>query len=82
MFYRYSDYEFLIKIKAISNNKDVTKDGAKLVYISINIGSREKVIFLKLIHSESLGLGEIRFFDSQIFKYNTRLEKFSQKNQN
>jgi hypothetical protein len=77
VFYRYSDYAIFDEdFKAISNNKDVTEDGAKLVYISINIGSREQVRFYETLSSlEGLGLGEISFYNSQIFKFNTRLRK-------
>ncbi|WP_440909141.1 hypothetical protein [Candidatus Pelagibacter sp.] len=77
VFYFYEDYGiFDPTYAAISDNLDITNDGAKLVYISINIGSREQVRFSELkTDLESLGVGKAHLFKSQIFKYNTRLRK-------
>ena len=77
IFYRYekygawdSNFDFLNEVK------DVTQDGAKQVMLLINIGSREQVMFTETYPGlKSLGLGDLRFFRSQIIKYNTRLRK-------
>ena len=77
VFYRYDKYGIYdSNFDFLSEVKDVTEDGAKQVVIFINIGSREKVMFTETYPGlEGLGLGDLRFFRSQIFKYNTRLRK-------
>ena len=77
VFYRYDKYGIYdSNFDFLSRFKDVTEDGAKQVIIFINIGSREKVMFTETYPgAEGLGLGDLRFFRSQIFKYNTRLRK-------
>jgi len=77
VFYRYDKYGIYdSNFDFLSRFKDVTEDGAKQVIFFINIGSREKVMFNETYPgAESLGLGDLRFFSSQIFKYNTRLRK-------
>ena len=77
VFYRYDKYGIYdSNFDFLSRLKDVTEDGAKQVIFFINIGSREKVMFTETYPGlEGLGLGDLRFFRSQIFKYNTRLRK-------
>ncbi|MDA7731859.1 hypothetical protein N8842_00270 [Candidatus Pelagibacter sp.] len=77
VFYRYDKYGIYdSNFDFLSRFKDVTEDGAKQVIFFINIGSREKVMFNETYPgAEGLGLGDLRFFSSQIFKYNTRLRK-------
>ena len=77
IFYRYDKYGIYdSNFDFLSEVKDVTEDGAKQVVFFINIGSREKVMLSETYPGlEGLGLGDLRFFRSQIFKYNTRLRK-------
>ncbi|MDC1132588.1 hypothetical protein OAS64_01685 [Candidatus Pelagibacter sp.] len=84
VYYRYGDYGiFDQNYKALSNNESVTNDGAKLVKIKINIGSREQVMFTEMLSNyEALDLGKVRFFSSQIFKYNTKLRKIESEKSN
>ncbi len=77
IYYRYDQYWKLDSdYKALIDNEDVTEDGAKQVIFLINIGSREQVMFSEMLTNlESLNLGKMRFYKSQIIKYNTRLRK-------
>ena len=77
VFFYYSEYGiFDNNFEFLSEVKDVTQDGARYVVFTINIGSREQVRFIEVYPGlEGLGLGDIRFFRSQIYKFNTRLRK-------
>ena len=82
IYYKYAQYWKLDSdYKTLIDNEDATEDGAKEVLFLINIGSREQVMFSEwLVDFGSLdigtgSIGEMRFFKSQIIKYNTRLRK-------
>lgn len=77
VFFYYSEYgNFDNNFEFLREVKDVTQDGARYVVFTINIGSREQVRFIEVYPGlEGLGLGDIRFFRSQIYKFNTRLRK-------
>jgi hypothetical protein len=81
VFYRYSDYGIFDEdYKLLKKKENLTDDGAKLVYILVNIGSRERVMFTDMLSdygtgNDTLDLGKVRYFSINISKFNTRLRK-------